>query len=55
MGAHGLPASDLALLVQRMRTAEGTEFLHSDFVRLPLLVFGGRIIAPLAAVACQTD
>jgi hypothetical protein len=37
-----------------MGAAAWTEFLDREFFGLPLLVLGGRIVAPFATVACQT-
>jgi hypothetical protein len=47
--------SDLALAMQRMGTAVGTELLDSEFIGLPLLVLGGGVVATFATVARQTD
>ena len=52
-----LPArlADLGFLVQRMTATTGAELLDLELLRLLLLVPGRHVVAPLAAVARQSD
>jgi hypothetical protein len=52
-GLQPLRALDLGLTMKRMRPTARTELLDREFLGLTLLVLGGRVIAPLASVACQ--
>ena len=54
---RGRPATlaNLGLLVQRVAATTRTEFFDLELLSLLLLVPGGHIVAPLAAVARQSD
>lgn len=43
------------LTMDGVRPATWAELLDHELIGLPLLIFGGRIIAPLATVACKSD
>ena len=47
--------ANLGLFVQRVAATTRTELLDLELLRLLLLVPGGHIVAPLAAVARQSD
>jgi len=50
-----LSLSDLALAMERMGAAMGTELLDAEFIGLPLLVLRGGVVATFATVARQTN
>jgi hypothetical protein len=51
-----LPSTlDFAFFMLRMAPAARTELLDHELLGLPLLVLAGGVIAPLTAVARQSD
>jgi hypothetical protein len=51
-----LPSTlDFAFFMLRMAAAARTELLDHELLGLPLLVLAGGVIAPLTAVARQSD